>query len=48
MPPNTRSRTRAGTRDDKAAAALLNRREAAFLADVPLRAVDKAIEEKVT
>jgi uncharacterized protein (DUF433 family) len=44
----TKKQTKSGARNrSKESSSLLNRREAAFLADVPLRAVDKAIEEKV-
>lgn len=46
MQTKKQSRSRASSRSE-GSSSLLNRREAAFLADVPLRAVDKAIEEKV-
>jgi uncharacterized protein (DUF433 family) len=46
MPTKKQTKSRARSRGE-GSSSLLNRREAAFLADVPLRAVDKAIEEKV-
>lgn len=46
MPTKKQTKSRVRSRGE-GSSSLLNRREAAFLADVPLRAVDKAIEEKV-
>jgi uncharacterized protein (DUF433 family) len=46
MPTKKQTKSHARSRGE-GSSSLLNRREAAFLADVPLRAVDKAIEEKV-
>lgn len=47
MPAKTKSRTKSRKAPRRRPVASLNRREAATLADVSLRSVDKAIEEKV-